>query len=184
MFHIRSELSITAYLLLVLYRSTSLQSLSFLKNIETFMWKQKLMNNCSIPSKQQPYNHDRFSKISGASTTVQSQSFLKTIKTYLGKQKTLNDCSIPSMHAERKITICSHKHSFTPYPSLSPYSRMDRMTDRGTNTLAARGLEELFFQFCCCVSFWLWRDIGLGFTYLCTQSTIQLWCCVSFLVLA
>jgi hypothetical protein len=37
-----------------------------------------------------------------------------------------------------------HKHSFTPYPSLSPYSPTDRITDRGTNTLAARGLEELF----------------------------------------
>ncbi len=31
MFLVRSELSITAYLFLVLYRSTSLQSLSFLK---------------------------------------------------------------------------------------------------------------------------------------------------------
>ena len=27
------------------------------------------------------------------------------------------------------------------------------MTDRETNTLAAHGLEELFFQLCCCVSF-------------------------------
>ncbi len=27
------------------------------------------------------------------------------------------------------------------------------MTDGGTNTLAARGLEELFFLLCCCVSF-------------------------------
>jgi hypothetical protein len=27
------------------------------------------------------------------------------------------------------------------------------MTDRGTNILAARGLEELFSQLCCCVSF-------------------------------
>jgi hypothetical protein len=27
------------------------------------------------------------------------------------------------------------------------------MTDRGTNKLFARGLEELFFQLCCCVSF-------------------------------
>ncbi len=37
---IRSELSITAYLFLVLYRSTSsLQTLSFLKNIETFWCK-------------------------------------------------------------------------------------------------------------------------------------------------
>ncbi len=33
-------------------------------------------------------------------------------------------------------------------------------------TLASRGLEELFFQLCCCVSFWFWRDIGFGFTYL------------------
>jgi hypothetical protein len=32
-------------------------------------------------------------------------------------------------------------------------------------TLAARGLEELFFQLCCCVSFWFWRGIDFGFTY-------------------
>ena len=41
------------------------------------------------------------------------------------------------------------------YPSLSPYSQMDgqthRRTDRETNTLASRGLEELFFQLYCCV---------------------------------
>ncbi len=49
------------------------------------------------------------------------------------------------MHANRKITVRSHKHSFTPYPSLSPYSWTDRITDRETNTLAAHGLEELFF---------------------------------------
>ncbi len=36
------------------------------------------------------------------------------------------------------------------------------------NTLAARGLEELFFQLWFCVSFWFWREIGFGFTYLCT----------------
>jgi hypothetical protein len=39
MFLVRSKLSITAYLFLVLYWSTSLQSLSFLKNIETFLCK-------------------------------------------------------------------------------------------------------------------------------------------------
>jgi hypothetical protein len=31
-------------------------------------------------------------------------------------------------------------------------------------TLAARGLEELFFQLWFCVSFWFWREIGFGFT--------------------
>ncbi len=56
----------------------------------------------------------------------------------------MNHHSIPSTHAERKITIHSHEHSFTPYPSLSPYSWTDRMIDRETNTLAASGLKELF----------------------------------------
>ncbi len=56
----------------------------------------------------------------------------------------MNNCGIPSMHAERKNTYLSGKHSFTPYTSLSPYRWTDRMTDRGANTLAARGLEELF----------------------------------------
>ncbi len=64
------------------------------------------------------------------------------------------------------------------------FTLTDRITDRETHTLAVRGLEELFFQLCCCVSFWFWWGIGFGFTYLCTQITIQLWCCVSFLVLA
>ena len=95
----------------------------------------------------------------------------------------MNNCSIPSTHAERKITVHSHEHSFTPYPSLSPYGKTGRMTDRGTNTLAAHGLEELFSS-CAVVSvFWFWREIGFGVTYLCTLSTIQLWHCVSFLVL-
>ncbi len=42
---------------------------------------------------------------------------------------------------------------------------MDRITDRGTITLAAHGLEELFFQLCCCVRFWFWWEIGFGFIY-------------------
>jgi hypothetical protein len=42
------------------------------------------------------------------------------------------------------------------------------------NTRCAwRGLEELFFQLWFCVSFWFWQEIGFGFTYLCTYSTIQ-----------
>ncbi len=58
------------------------------------------------------------------------------------------------MHAERKIAVRSHKHSFTPYPSLSPYSPIDGMTDRGTNTLAARGLKELFSSCAVVPVFW------------------------------
>jgi hypothetical protein len=48
------------------------------------------------------------------------------------------------MHDKRIITNHSNKHSFTPYPSLYPYRWTDGMTDRGTNTLAARGLEDFF----------------------------------------
>ena len=68
----------------------------------------------------------------------------------------MNNRSIPSTHAERKITDLSVKHSFTLYPSLSPYRQTDRQTDRETNTLAARGLEEpLFVSSCAVVSvFW------------------------------
>jgi hypothetical protein len=51
-----------------------------------------------------------------------------------------------------------------------------RQTDRQRNkTLAScglegpahasRGLEEPFFQLCCCVSFWFRREIGFGCTY-------------------
>jgi hypothetical protein len=54
------------------------------------------------------------------------------------------------------------------------------MMDRGMNTLAARGLEELFSS-CAVVSvFWLWREIVLGVTYL----PYQLHHCVFFLVAA
>ncbi len=57
----------------------------------------------------------------------------------------------------------------------------DRQRNKYTCCVWAGGT---FFQLCCCVSFWFWREIGFGFTYLQTQSTIQLWQCVSFLVLA
>jgi hypothetical protein len=78
----------------------------------------------------------------------------------------VNNHSIPSTHAERKITVRSHKHSFTPYPTLSPYSPTDRITDRETNTLAARGLVELFFPVVLlCQFIGFWREIGFGVTY-------------------
>jgi hypothetical protein len=56
----------------------------------------------------------------------------------------VNNCRISSRHTERKITFRSHKHTFTPYPSLTPYTGTDGMTDRAPNTLAAHGLEEPF----------------------------------------
>jgi hypothetical protein len=41
------------------------------------------------------------------------------------------------------------------------------MMDRGMNTLAARGLEELFSGCADVVSvFWFWLEIGFGVTYI------------------
>ncbi len=80
----------------------------------------------------QPYSHHRFSKIS---RTLCASINYWIIIVFL-------QCA------------CSHKHTFTPYPSLSPYSPIDGMTDWKTKTLTACGLEELFFQLCCCVSSW------------------------------
>ncbi len=94
----------------------------------------------------------------------------------------MNNCSIPSMHAERKISNLSDKYSFTLYPSLSPYRQTELLTEGQIHCCTWAG--GTFFQLCCCVSFWFWWEIGFGFTYLRTQSTIQLWHCVSFLVLA
>ncbi len=68
------------------------------------------------------------------------------------------------MHTERKITDLSVQHSFTLYPSLSPYAQIEWQTENSV-TLAAHGLEELFFQLCCCVSFWSWWEIGFGLIY-------------------
>jgi hypothetical protein len=55
---------------------------------------------------------------------------------------------------------------------------MDRkMTDGETITLATHGLEEPFFQLCCCVSFLVVVEIVLGDTYL----SYQLCRCVFYL---
>ena len=117
----------------------------------------------------QPYSHDHFSKISRAFFAGRNQ---RIIVVFL-------QCTL-----KEKITVHSHKHSFTTFLSLSPYSQIDGMTDGETNTLSVRGLEELFSS-CAVVSvFGFWQEIGFGVSYLRIQSTIQLWCCVSFLVLA
>jgi hypothetical protein len=90
----------------------------------------------------------------------------------------VNNRSIPSMHAERKITVCSHKHSFTAEKILPIFlintllfhipllALTDRQNDgqrnKCTRCACAGGT---FFQLCCCVSFWFWREIGFGFIY-------------------
>ncbi len=99
--------------------------------------------------------------------------------------------SIPSTHAERKNTYLSDKHSFTPYPSLSPYRQTEWQTERRIHSLRI-GWRN-FFSSCAVVSvfgsggkmvldlhtyvlrvqfscgvvlvFWFWREIVFGVTY-------------------
>ncbi len=63
--------------------------------------------------------------------------------------------------------------------SLSHYRQTERLTKSQIHLLRV-GWRNLFSS-CAVVSFFFWQEISFGFTYsLCTQSTIQLWCYVSF----
>ncbi len=90
---------------------------------------------------------------------------LKNIKNFLWKKKLVNNHSIPSTHTDRKITVHSHKHSFTPFPSLSPYSPTDRISERQIHLLHV-GWRNFFSGCAVVVSvFWFWSEIGFGVTY-------------------
>jgi hypothetical protein len=88
----------------------------------------------------------------------------------------------------RKITTLSGKHSFTLHPSLSPYGQTELRRNEYTRFAWAGGIYPpfawawgtffpvvLLCQFLVLAGnrFWL-------YILLCTWSTIQLWCCVSF----
>jgi hypothetical protein len=53
------------------------------------------------------------------------------------------------------------------------------MTGRGMNTIAVHGLEELFFQLCCCVSFL----VVAGNSFRCYLPTIP-FCAIVFFFIA
>ncbi len=103
----------------------------------------------------------------------------------------MNNCSIPSTHAERQITIRSHKHPFPLYPSLSPYSPTDEITEEQIHLLRM-GWRNFFpvvllcqfvvlvenrfwfyilmyleYKYSCgdVLVFWFWREIVFGITY-------------------
>jgi hypothetical protein len=83
------------------------------------------------------------------------------------------------MHTERKITVHSHELSFTTYPSPSPYSQTDRMTDRDQIHSLRVGWRNIFPVVLLC-QFLVVAEIVLGDTYL----PYQLCRCVFFLVAA
>ena len=111
------------------------------------------------------------------STIIQSRLFLKNVEKFVWfpKQYLLGFFILEKQFAnilDRGFLFL--RNTFLLY-SLSPYRQMDKemntLASRGQEepAHASRGLEELFLQFCCCVSFLFWREIGFGFTYyLCT----------------
>ncbi len=126
------------------------------------------------------------------STTVQSRLFIKNIKNFVWFPK---QYLLGFFILEKQLANIPDRGFLFLHNTLLLYIPLLALTHgrnyRETNTLASRGLEEPahalrgleepFFQLCFCFSFLFWREIGFGFTYyLCTWSTIQLWCCVSF----
>ncbi len=103
----------------------------------------------------------------------------------------MNNHSIPSTHAERQITDLSVKHSFNQYPSLSPYSQTESLTEEQIHSLRV-GWRNLFsscgfvsvfgsggklvlvlytyvlrvqYSYGVVLVFLIWREIVFGVTY-------------------
>ncbi len=132
-----------------------------------------------------------FSKILGPSTGLQSQSFLNNIVCFSKISRTLCASRILwkigvflQCTPKRKITVCSHKHSFIPYPSLSPYRRTERQTETEYTHYAWPGGTLFPVVLLCPFLVLVGNRFWFYILYICTQSTIQLWCCVSFFNLA
>jgi hypothetical protein len=69
------------------------------------------------------------------------------------------------MHAERQITDLSVKHSFTLYPSISPYLQTESRTEERIHSLHV-GWRIFFPVVLLCQFLGFWREIGFGVTYL------------------
>ncbi len=147
------------YLFLVLYRSISLQSLSFL--VSRNWWKIVLFlqsNSLTISRVSQKYqallkhnSHDSFSKI------------------------------LRTFYASRKLWIivvfllCTHKEKLpiflivTYLLHIPLLALTDRQNDGRKNEYTrCAWAGGTFFQLYCCVSFWFWREIKeFGFRFLC-----------------
>ncbi len=151
-FVIRSKLSNTAYLFLELYGSTTWQSRSFREISRTF------------------YASRNYWII-----LVFFQWMLKEKLPFVLINTLLLHIPLLALtHGQNDGQIEKQIHSlhvgWRYWESICCYKKIIRELHQDRkDTLALRGLEELFLQLCCCVSFLFGREIGFGFTYyLCT----------------
>jgi hypothetical protein len=116
----------------------------------------------------QSYIHDCFSKISRTLFNFLNNTYWVSLflrKNLLIFWTDVSCFSVTLFYSTlfccgRKANLVRFTHFYSTLLTLT-----DRKTDGETNTLASRGLEEPFFQLCCCVSFWSWREIGFGYIY-------------------
>ncbi len=116
----------------------------------------------------QPYSHDCFSKILGTLFELPKQYLLGFFILEKQLANILDGVYCFSVTLFYSTLFCcgvkANLVRFTLFYSTL-LTLTDGQTDRGTNTLASRGLVEPFFQMSCCVSILFWREIGFGFTY-------------------
>ena len=76
---------------------------------------------------------------------------------------------------------CTWRNHRLPSPTRINLEEPVRVASTTRNTRFAWA-GGTFFPVVLLCQFWFWGEIGFGCTYyiLCTWSTIQLWCCVSF----
>ncbi len=173
MFLVKSKLLLTTYLFIVFYRSTTLQSQLFLKNIDNFLCKQKFVNNHSIPLMQQPQNHDAFSKI-------QLRSFLKNIENIILINTLLLYIPLLSLtHRQNdrqrsKYTCCAWAGG-TFFPVVLLYQFLVLAGCRFWFHLLCTYVLRVQYNCGVVLVFWFWREIVFGVTY---ELSVQYSCAV------
>ncbi len=151
---------------------SKLSAQSFLKNIKNFfdkkMWiyiftvtivSQKISRTFYVQNLI-PYKTYVQEKI--FSQKFSCNCFSKISRTFYASRKSWIIVVFPLRTLKEKLPIFLINTFLLNIPLLA---LTDRRNYRESNTLAMGGLEEPFFQLCCCVSFLFWRKIGFGFTY-------------------
>ncbi len=131
------------------YRELSLQ-----KKSSHMKPTYKKTNSFLLCMDLQPYSHYCFSKISRTLFDFQNNTYWVSLflrNNSLIFRTGVSCFSITLFYST--LFCCGGKANLVWFTLF--YSTLltltDRITDRGMNTLALGGLEELFFQLCCCV---------------------------------
>ena len=151
---------------------SKLSSQSFLGNFDNFLYKKMWIYNFTVTIVSQKISRTFFVRNLIAYKTyvrekIFSQKFScncfsKISRTFYASRKSWIIVVFLLCMLKEKLPIFLINTFLLNIPLLA---LTDRRNYRESNTLAMHGLEEPFFQLCCCVSFLFWREIGFGFIY-------------------